>query len=47
MTAALDLSTSHYLLPHIHPEGWKIVVPVLVVGLAGIGALWYFLRTPG
>ena len=47
MTAALDLSTSHYLLPHIHPEGWKIVVPVLVVGLVGTGALWYFLRTPG
>lgn len=47
MTAALDLSTSHYLLPHIHPEGWKIVVPVLVAGLIGTGALWYFLRTPG
>lgn len=47
MTAALDLSASHYLLPHIHPEGWKIVVPVLVVGLAGVGALWYFVRTPG
>ena len=47
MTAALDLSTSHYLLPHIHPEGWKIVVPVLVVGLAGVVVLWYFVRTPG
>ena len=47
MTAALDLSASHFLFPHIHPEGWKIVVPVLVVGLAGAGALWYFLRTPG
>ena len=47
MTAALDLSTSHYLFPHIHPEGWKIVVPVLVAGLVGVGALWYFVRSPG
>ena len=47
MTAALDLSASHFLFPHIHPEGWKIAVPVLAAGIAGTAALWYFLRAPG
>ena len=47
MSAAPDLSVSHFLLPHIHPEGWKIVVPVFLAGLVAVAALWYFVRAPG
>jgi phosphatidylserine decarboxylase len=46
MPAALDFSMSRFLFPHINPEGWKIVIPVLLVGLAAVAALWFFCRIP-